>query len=191
MSSQTTRPSLRKTELIEAAYTYALEHGMGELTLRPLAEAIGSSPRVLLFLFGSKDDLIRVLLARARADELAILNTLRQRGHDADLAEVASDLWEWLSDPQHRGLLRLWVESFARSLVESDGPWRDFARQTVTDWLDLLARYQPLGLRQSTRGRSQRTATLALLRGALLDLLATDDHRRVTTALHLQLSQPW
>jgi AcrR family transcriptional regulator len=44
-----------------------LEHGLGEMSLRPLASAIDSSPRVLLYLFGSKDGLVRALLAPAAA----------------------------------------------------------------------------------------------------------------------------
>ncbi len=49
------------------------------MSLRPLAAAIGSSPRVLLYLFGSKEGLTRALLARARADELEALAALRDR----------------------------------------------------------------------------------------------------------------
>jgi AcrR family transcriptional regulator len=52
-----TTPSARRTALLEAAYLYALEHGVVDLSLRPLAAAIGSSPWVLMFLFGNKDGL--------------------------------------------------------------------------------------------------------------------------------------
>jgi AcrR family transcriptional regulator len=65
--------SPRKQELLRAAYTYVLGNGLADMSLRPLAKAIGSSPRVLLFLFGSKEGLIRALLARAREDELRVL----------------------------------------------------------------------------------------------------------------------
>ncbi|MEU6135309.1 GNAT family N-acetyltransferase [Nocardioides sp. NPDC047086] len=43
-----------------------MEHGHADLSLRPVAAAIGSSPRVLMFLFGNKDGLLKALLARAR-----------------------------------------------------------------------------------------------------------------------------
>ena len=76
----------------------------------------------------------------------------------------------------------------ARSLVESAGPWEGFARRTVEDWLRLFAACQPSGLRRTKAGRVQRTAALALLRGAVLDLLATGDRARVSTALHRQLA---
>src|SRR5829696_3054436 len=62
-------PSARQRQLFERAYQHVLRHGLADMSLRPLAQAIGSSPRVLLFLFGSKDGLVRALLERARADE--------------------------------------------------------------------------------------------------------------------------
>src|SRR6201992_2724445 len=68
--------SARRDELLERAYGYVIEHGLAAMSLRPLATEIGSSPRVLLFLFGSKDGLVRALLARARADEGAFLARL-------------------------------------------------------------------------------------------------------------------
>ena len=180
-------PSARKVELLEAAYDYAISYGLGDLSLRPLAEAIGSSPRVLLFLFGSKDGLIQALLARARADELAMLEAIRREHPDTDLAGAALGVWRWLADPEHRGLLVLWVEGYARSLLETAGPWADFAQRTVVEWLDLFGAYQAPPVRRSAAGRAERTAVLAVLRGALLDLLATGDRHRTTDAVRLQL----
>ena len=179
MPRRSTTPSARETELLEKAYDYVLAKGLSDLSLRPLAAAIGSSPRVLLFLFDSKEELVRRLLARARQGELDWL-----RDHDpTDLESTLSLVWAWLSDPGHAGLLRLWTEAYARSLTDPSGPWGEFARTTVEDWLQLLASAQPPALRRTARGRDQRTAALALLRGAMLDLLATGDRRRVNRAV--------
>jgi hypothetical protein len=93
-------------------------------------------------------------------------------------------LWGWLSAPEHRRLLVLWVEAYGRSLVDPDGPWAGFARQTVEDWLSVLARTQPAAVRRTKAGEAERTiARSALLRGGLLDLLATGDERRVGSAV--------
>jgi len=190
MSGDGSTPSARQSELLEAAYRYALAHGLTDMSLRPLATAIGSSPRVLLYLFGSKEGVIRALLARARADELAFLDRVRgtARAGDAGMAEVANEVWTWLAADRHRTLLTLWVEGYARSLVEPDGPWADFARSTVRDWLAVLAEAQPARERRSARGRARRTLVLAVLRGAMLDLLATGEVDRVTAAVRLQLA---
>ena len=198
-------PSARQSELLERAYAYTLEHGIADLSLRPLAAAIGSSPRVLLFLFGSKEGVIRALLARARADELALVRQARRGGaghadgsgdepddnSDDDLATVVTAIWEWLVSPEHRPLLTLWLEAYSRSLSDPDGPWAGFARGTVEDWLALLGESRH-GAADSGAGSgadsgtsAECTLALTVLLGALLDLLATGDIARTTAAVRL------
>lgn len=183
MSQPERPPSVRRDELLESAYRYALAHGLAELSLRPLAAAIGSSPRVLLFLFGSKDELVRALLGRARADELAALRRVREAGGGDDLAAAVRATWGWLVDPAHRPMLVLWTQAYARSLSEPDGPWAGFARQTVEDWLGLLAEVAG----GAGEGGADAALGLALLRGALLDLLATGDAERTTAVVERYL----
>ncbi len=186
----TTITSARQLELLEAAYRYVLEHGITDMSLRPLAAAIGSSPRVLVFLFGNKDGLVRALLARARSDELALLESLGRNsiGESVGLVRAMEEIWNWLSADEHRGLLRLWVEAYARSLIEPSGAWAGFARATVEDWLEVLAESQPREERNSAAAIADRTVALAVLRGALLDLLSTGDRRRVDAAIAQGLS---
>ena len=151
--------SARRRELLDAAYRYVLEHGLADLSLRPLAAAIGSSPRVLLFLFGSKDGLVQALLARARADERAVLDQVRRASVAGGPPAAAEAIWAWLAAPEHRALLILWLEGYARALVERDGAWAGFAARTVRDWLELLTDVAP-------GDDVDRTLLLAVLRGA-------------------------
>ena len=95
--------------------------------------------------------------------------------------------WQWLAAEPVRPLLTLWAEAYARSLAEPAGPWSGFARQTVEDWLALLATAQPPGRVGGPGTPAEHTLALAVLRGALLDLLATGNADRVTTAIHLYL----
>jgi AcrR family transcriptional regulator len=140
----------------------------------------------LLYLFGSKEGLVRALLARARADELDVLDRLHGAGAD-DLATVASEVWRWLAAEEHRPLLTLWVEGYARSVADPSGPWTNFACATVEDWLELLAAAQPAHERDTPFCQAQRTLVLAVMRGALLDLLGTGDVERTTAAVEQQL----
>jgi AcrR family transcriptional regulator len=174
--------SPRQEELLERAFRYALEHGLADLSLRPLAAAIGTSPRVLLYLFGSKDGLVRALLGRARADELSYLDAERASSQD-DLADVVAVTWRWLAAEPVRPLLTLWTEAYARSLIEPGGPWTGFASQSVADWLTVLAAAQPAAGAEAPELSAERTLALAVLRGCLLDLLATGDTERVTAAV--------
>src|SRR5882672_10427876 len=103
-------PSARRQELLEAAYRYVLANGVADLSLRPLAASTGTSPRVLLYLFGSKDGLVREILDRARLEQRDMVRaTLAAR-------PAADALWEWLSAPNQRDTIRLFVEAYARSL---------------------------------------------------------------------------
>ncbi|GHA81806.1 TetR family transcriptional regulator [Streptomyces tendae] len=188
MPQEAPTPSARRNELLEAAYRYALAHGLADLSLRPLADAVGSSPRVLLFLFESKDGLLRALLARARADELALLDRVGRPDRPAGLAPAVERVWTWLAAKEHRPLLRLWAEAYARSLTHPEGAWAGFARATVDDWLGVLAGFQAPSERDSEGGAVRCTLALAVLRGALLDLLATDDEERLTAAVAHQLA---
>jgi len=172
--------SPRRAEIIDAAYSYVLGAGLAGASLRPLADAVGSSTGVLRFLFGSKEGVVAAVLERAREDELAALAGVPD---GTDLVTVARTVWRWLSEPEHRGLLRLWVESYAASLQSDAGPWAGFAEATVRDWLAVLARAQPATSRNTAAGRAQRTAILSVLRGAMLDLLATGDRARTTRAV--------
>ena len=67
MPSQHPPGSPRRAELLDACYGYVLAHGLAGLSLLPLAAATGTSSRVLLYLFGfgSKENLVREVLAHA------------------------------------------------------------------------------------------------------------------------------
>lgn len=174
--------SPRRAELLDACYAYVLEHGLTGLTLRPLAAATGTSPRVLLYLFGSKDELVRELLARARREQMTLMASAldeRPGGFEA----LVDRLWAFLTAPQRRPAVRLTYEAFLLSLTRNPGPWTGFAAESVRDWLALLVDAQQGTPRQEAEVRATRA--LALIRGLLLDLLVSDDYERVEGAFEL------
>jgi AcrR family transcriptional regulator len=189
MPSQLPPGSPRRAELLDACYGFVLTHGLAGLSLRPLAAATGTSPRVLLYLFGSKENLVREVLARARREQIALLagaldlDTAPPAGR---FAELAGRLWDLLSAPEQRALVRLTYEAFLRSVSRDPGPWQGYAAETARDWLDLLVRAQPDTPRALAEARATRA--LALIRGLLLDLLASDNPERVAAAVH---AGPW
>ncbi|MFI9363158.1 TetR/AcrR family transcriptional regulator [Kitasatospora sp. NPDC053057] len=171
------RPSMRREDLLAATLRYVAEHNVSDLSLRPLAAEIGSSPRVLLYLFGSKEGLVREVLAVGRTEQLALLERSEAEGGSA--RETLELLWEWLTDPSHRGALRLFFEGYVRAFDRSE-PWRDFGTASLEEWLP------PLGRVLEGTG-ANATVVLAVLRGLLLDLLAgeEDTHaERIHTAWH-------
>lgn len=127
-------------------------------TVRRLAAATGSRGRL-------EPSGAAVLLRRVLDEALS--------GH-ADPAEALRALWEWLADPAHHNVERFFFEGYARSLHDTEGPWREFGADSVREWLPRLER--------ATAGTANATFVLAALRGLLLDLLATGDTARVQAA---------
>ncbi|RKT09552.1 TetR family transcriptional regulator [Streptomyces sp. 1114.5] len=180
LANAPTRPSSpRREEILAATVRYVAEHNVSDLSLRPLAAEIGSSPRVLLYLFGSKEQLVREVLAVGRAEQLALLEQSEAEGGNA--RETLELLWTWLTKPERRGALRLFFEGYVRALGHS-GPWQDFGTTSLDEWLPALRRVL-------TGTGANPTVVLAVLRGLLLDLLADDTEEgihteRVHTAWH-------
>lgn len=181
MTSQYPPGSPRRAELLSACYGYVLEHGLAGLSLRPLAAATGTSPRVLLYLFGSKEQLVRELLARARHEQISLITGLLGPDiPDGGFGQLADRLWNLLSSPGQRPMVRLTYEAYLRSVSRDPGPWQGFAAETARDYLELLIRAQPGA--HPARAEATAASTLALIRGLLLDLLADGDTDRVAAA---------
>lgn len=160
-----TEPSPRQRELLAATLRYAAENNLSDLSLRPLAAAIGSSPRVLLYLFGSKEGLIRDVLAMNREEQLGLVE---RAAAEADGPRAVLELlWRWLTDPARRTVLRLFFEGYVRGCgpQAATGPWTGFASASLDDWLPPLERLLD-------GHRIPPTLLLAVMRGLLLDLLA-------------------
>jgi AcrR family transcriptional regulator len=178
----TDEPSSRRAELLDAGYAYVLGHGLNGLSLRPLAAAIGSSPRVLLYLFGSKENLVRELLARARGEQIARL-TSAFKAPGQGLEATAGHLWGWLSALEQRAMVRLTYEAFMLSLSHEPGPWAGFAAEAAQDWLNLLIDAQVHVTQAEAEARATRV--LASIRGLLIDLLACGDNERIAAAARM------
>ncbi|HEY3630261.1 MAG TPA: TetR/AcrR family transcriptional regulator [Jatrophihabitantaceae bacterium] len=172
--------SARRADLLRALIDYSAEHGLSDVSLRPLAAAVGSSPRMLLYFFGSKEGLVREVLNRSREHQFELVDRwLHEATSPADRIER---LWQWLADPEQAGIERLFFEGYARSLPDDAGAWSGFGAASITDWLPVIDRLLDPVARRSRGSGPMPTFVLATVRGLLLDLLATGDRRRVGRA---------
>jgi AcrR family transcriptional regulator len=178
----------RKPELLEAVVGYVAEHGLGDLSLRPLAEALGVSTYTLVYHFGSKEQLVVEVLASVEARQKVLVERWIAGEPELDLATLVRRYWAWASAPENLPLLRLVFEAVTLSATASGLPG-DVRARLVTDWVDGLA----AGFAESGSGNaeSRTLATLvnAAFTGLVLDLLATGDHARVEAALDALLAQ--
>ena len=106
---------------------------------------------------------------------------MRHAGATGGPSAATEAIWAWLAAPEHRALLTLWLEAYARALVEPDGPWAGFAARTVRTG----STSSPSWVRRTTTPTAR--LLLAVLRGCLLDLLATGDVDRTGAAVQRYL----
>ncbi len=138
---------------------------------------------MLLYLFGSKEGLLTEVFGVCRQRQLDLLNGALDATDDPD--EAMWRLWRsWLADPGRAGLMRLFFEIYLHSL-QGACPYGDFASASVYQWLDILGPMND----EEPDDRVRSTLTLAVLRGLLLDALATNDTERVERALRHYLDQ--
>jgi AcrR family transcriptional regulator len=176
----------RRAELLERIVDYVYEHGVSQLSLRPLGEAVGCSPRLLLYFFSSKEELITEVLAAAGARQRALVNRLKFE-HAATPAQVCREIWDSISSPKSEPVFRLFFEVYGLALQDRKR-YKTFLSRVVADWLKFIA--EPLLQAGWPRAEAEAYATVILsgYRGFLLDLCATRDRDRVNRAVDLWVS---
>jgi AcrR family transcriptional regulator len=173
--------SQARERLLAAAVEQAMHGGIADLSLRELAAAMGTSHRMLLYHFGSREGL---LTAVARAVEEAQRAAVTEWGITS---ANARRLWQHFSDPQLWPAERLFFELYAHALLGRPGT-EGFLDHAIEPWVAMLtpAIAQEAGLDDKT-ARTEARLAVAVTRGLLLDLLATGDRDAVTEAFERYL----
>ncbi|KPI04692.1 TetR/AcrR family transcriptional regulator [Streptomyces mirabilis] len=162
-----------KERLLDACADHALAHGLPD-RLEPLATATGTSARMLIYHFGTRDALLRAVLGRARQRQLATFGDLLRVRPDEPYTATLDRAWTSITGPDGRPYLRMFGQ--LRESAEQQ-LWPNFRRTATTDWLGPLED----GLRSIGRPELA-TLVLAVIRGLLMDLDATRDTTRTDRA---------
>jgi AcrR family transcriptional regulator len=170
----------RRPELLAAATDYVFEHGLANLSIRPLAAALGISHRAVLHHFGSKEELIGEILHQLRErDRLMIAAEASElRSSDDDPILVA---WRRMSDPTYHNYWRSYFEVFGIALRDPEN-YGGFLEGIVSEWLDLLG---PLLIEEGCEPEEAEpiaSLLLASFRGLYMDMLVSGDYTRVDRA---------
>jgi len=164
-----------RDRLLAGAVEQAMRGGIADLSLRELAAAIGTSHRMLLYHFGSREGL---LVAVARAVEEAERARFLSWGVTAD---DARRFWARLSDPALWPAERLFFELYVQALLGRLGD-EQFLESTVEGWIAPVAAAMVQAGAGEAAARVDARLGIAVVRGLLLDLLATGDRDGVTEA---------
>jgi AcrR family transcriptional regulator len=167
----------RRPELLAAAADRALDHGVANLTLRSLAEAIGVSHPTLVHHFGSRENLIAEILEHVRE---------RQRLPGTPGADRLQAVWDDLSTPDGQRQFRLLFEAYGQALISPER-FERLLDHVVDDWLEVITGDLTAAGCPPADAPPLATFLIAEIRGLQLDLLATGDRARVDRAFALLL----
>ncbi|MGR6320203.1 TetR/AcrR family transcriptional regulator [Micromonospora soli] len=158
------------------------EGGFSQLSLREIASATGTSHRMLIYHFGSREGLLAEVVRRIEAEQRAALAALAA-GSD-DPVEVSGRFWRRLADPALAPAERLFFEIYAHALFGRS--WTEsFRASVIAAWAAPVEEmFGQLGY-DPTEARRRARLALAATRGLLLDLLITGDREILDGAADL------
>jgi AcrR family transcriptional regulator len=167
--------------LLDAAIDYTAQNGMGDLSLRALATALGTSHRMLIHHFGSKEGLWVAIVHEVEQRQRALLDEVMPDPR-ADVGEAMWVWWKHISDPSLWPNERLFFELYGQALQGRPHtvPMLD---GIVDNWIEPAVEINlALGI-APTAARAYARLGIAVTRGLLLDLLATRDVAEVDAAM--------
>lgn len=171
-----------RDRLLRLTVDYVLEHGVAELTLRSLGRTIGTNNRMLLYYFGSKEQLIGQALNAASQRFPAFTAAMTALDDPATpLVERLLAAWRGIAMPENLPFLRLFFEIFGQA-AHNPGRFDDFLARVGHDWTNQVAgALRAEGVPEADAGGLAREI-VAVWRGLQFDLLSTGDAAAVAAS---------
>ncbi|GAA0444451.1 TetR/AcrR family transcriptional regulator [Streptomyces stramineus] len=169
----------KRAALLADVTDYLARHGIAGLSLRPLAAELGTSSRMLVYYFATKENLLSQALEASRPEISELFADITS---GEDLQRVLLSLWEDITSGGQRRSAPLMLQVMALAVVP-DSAYTEFAAREVTSWVDPLAEALMRCGQRPEAARARATALVSGTRGLLLDRLVTHDHQRTDAAV--------
>jgi AcrR family transcriptional regulator len=161
----------RRQDLLNAIITAVAAGGIGTRSLRDLAAAVGTSHRMLLHHFGSRNELLLAIVEEVERRQAAKVAQL-----PPDPAAAMAAMWNDLRRPELWPFERLFFECYARG-AQGEEPFTRLLPAAIGGWLAEVD-HQSGGNADPALAR----LAIAVSRGLLLDLVASGDTAGVDAA---------
>ena len=170
-----------RQRLLDGAIDYVAQHGLTDVSLRSLAAAVGTSHRMLIHHFGSKEGLWVEIVRTVEARQRELLSQILPEP-GAPIGDAMRAWWKHISDPGLWSNERLFFEIYGQAL-QGRPHTAHLLDGIVEDWLEPVTELNmSLGLPRR-QARAHARLGVAVTRGLLLDLLATRDVAAVDDAM--------
>jgi AcrR family transcriptional regulator len=170
-----------RARLLDAVIDHFGSQGIGDTSLRAIAEAVGTSHRMLIYHFGSREGLLVEVTREVEARQRAVMTAT----YDTDLPplEAAAKYWEATVEATLRyGPLFFELASHAMQGREHAAALRE---ELIAAWLPSVTELcRAIGI-PDPQAESHARLALAASRGLLLDLLVSGDHEEIARSADL------
>jgi len=170
----------RRDDLLRRVVKAAANGGLARRSLRDFAAQVGTSHRMLIHHFGSRDGLMAAVVESVERDQNERLGELPE-----DAAEGIRLTWRRTSVPSLWPIERLFFECYARG-AQGEPPFDRLVPALVERTLEAVSTRADVSVDEE--GRAAARLGLAVIRGLLLDLVATGDRKATDRALELYAS---
>ena len=178
-----TMQSDRRGELLGRIVDELLTHGAADLSLRPLAERVGSSARLLIYHFDSKEQLVAAALAEVRQHIGASLRTRASEVQPKTLRDLILMVWAWATEPANQRYFRLLFEVDGLAMFDRLSFSEEVRRANGAVWITLIDKAAGRLAQGGDLFTAHSTLILGSFIGLLQDFLSTGDRARTTNAL--------
>jgi AcrR family transcriptional regulator len=167
----------RKEILTDELVGYLLEHGLSDLSLRPLADALGTSARLLIYHFESKEGLLAEVLESMQTRLRMSFGSMVERR--AGRSERPLKLfWDWAITDENYPYFKLLYELQILA-VQNPAVYGQYLQRNASNWSELIATALP----DAERTPAMVTLLGAVFDGLFLELMSTGDRKRTTQAV--------
>ena len=175
---------VKRAELLQDVVAYLETHGVNDMSLAPMAEALGTSKRMLLYYFGDRGELLTQALDASRPKVGEMFHDVATKD---DFRGAARTLWRGLTRGDQRRSVRMLLQvlSLATTDPETYGP---YARTAVAVMLDPISDALVSVGYGRRDARIRATLVVSGLRGLCQDVLVTRDDSRVDAAAELVIA---
>jgi AcrR family transcriptional regulator len=167
----------RKEILTDELVAYLLEHGLSDLSLRPLADALGTSARLLIYHFESKEGLLTEVLDTMQTRLRMSFGGMIER-RAGQLGRPLKLFWDWAIADENYPYLKLLYELQILA-VQNPAAYGQYLQRNTSNWSELIATALP----EAERTPAMVTLLGAVFDGLFLELMSTGDRKRTTQAV--------
>jgi AcrR family transcriptional regulator len=168
--------NLKAEELLGRIIEIVRSQGLASFSLDNLAPRLGTSSRMLVYYFGSKDELLGRIVYALRNDIVTQLEN-----EPVGTITQAVDRW-WNHYKANPADMQFFFHLTSRSFEEPD-KFEEFSSTAVGQWSTYFVRSLEGHVQTKQEAEAISRLVLATLRGLMADLLITSDRRQAERAL--------